>query len=115
MATAYEDPPECPECGKRMKHLRLEVLEREHSEFYERWHEHRRAIEAMVRVLGPAAPACEGCATEIAEALMIARKLGYGDTATEGHNVLDHRLDASNACGQSGGSDGSAYPPSSGD
>lgn len=86
MATAYEDPPECPECGKRMKHLRLEVLEREHSEFYERWHEHRRAIEAMVRVLGPAAPACEGCATEIAEALMIARKLGYGDTATEGHN-----------------------------
>lgn len=24
------------------------------------------------------------------------------------HNVLDHRLDASNACGQSGGSDGSA-------
>lgn len=31
------------------------------------------------------------------------------------HNVLDHRLDASNACGQSGGSDGSAYPPSSGD
>ena len=25
MATA-NDPPECPECGRRMKHLRLEVL-----------------------------------------------------------------------------------------
>lgn len=66
---------------------RLEVLEREHAEFFERWHEHRRAIEAMVRVLGPSAPTCGGCAVEIAEALKIARKLGYGDTAPEGHNA----------------------------
>ena len=87
LATAYEDPPECPECGRRMKHLRLEVLEREHAEFFERWHEHRRAIEAMVRVLGPSAPTCDGCAVEIEEALKIARKLGYGETAPEGHNA----------------------------
>ena len=66
---------------------RLEVLEREHAEFFDRWHEHRRAIEAIVRVLGPSAPTCDGCAVEIAEALKIARKLGYGDTAPEGHNA----------------------------
>lgn len=66
---------------------RLEVLEREHAEFFERWHEHRRAIEAMVRVLGPSAPTCDGCAVEIAEALKIAEKLGYGETATTTHNA----------------------------
>ena len=66
---------------------RLEVLEREHAEFFERWHEHRRAIEAMVRVLGPSAPTCRGCAVEIAEALKIAGKLGYGVTATTTHNA----------------------------
>lgn len=48
LATAYEDPPECPECGKRMKHLRLEVLEREHGEFFERWHDERRMREKLV-------------------------------------------------------------------
>ncbi len=65
---------------------RLEVLEREHAEFFDRWHEHRRTIEAMVRVLWPSAPTCDGCAFEIAEALKIARKLGYGETATTTHN-----------------------------
>lgn len=47
LATTYEDPPECPECGRRMKHLRLEVLEREHSEFFERWHGERRKREKL--------------------------------------------------------------------
>lgn len=47
MATTYEDPPECPECGRLMKHLRLEVLEREHSEFFERWHAERRKREKL--------------------------------------------------------------------
>ncbi len=66
---------------------RLEVLEREHAEFFERWHEHRRAIEAIVRVLGPSAPDCDGCAIEIAEALKIAKKLGYGEATAETHNA----------------------------
>ena len=47
LATAYENPPECPECGRRMKHLRLEVLEREHLEFFERWHGERRKREKL--------------------------------------------------------------------
>ena len=67
--------------------IEAEVLERERAEFFERWHEHRRAIEAMVRVLGPSAPTCDGCAVEIEEALKIARKLGYGETAPEVHNA----------------------------
>ena len=67
---------------------RLEVLEREHAEFFDRWHEHRRAIEAIVRVLGPSAPTCDGCAVEIAEALKIARKLGSGETAVQGDMLL---------------------------
>lgn len=48
-ATSYEDPPECPDCGKQMKHAaaRLEVLEREHAEFFERWHVERRKREAL--------------------------------------------------------------------
>lgn len=38
----------------------------------------------------------------------LGQKVVADDTALKGANVLDHRLDASPACGQSGGSDGSA-------
>ena len=48
-ATSYEEPPDCPDCGRKMKHAaaRLDVLEREHAEFYERWHSERRKREKL--------------------------------------------------------------------
>lgn len=56
------------------------------------------AIEAMVRVFGPSAPTCDGCAVEIAEALKIARKLGYGDTASDGCDYCNNPLFAGRRC-----------------
>ena len=83
LATAYEDPPECPECGKRMKHLRLEVLEREHSEFFERWHDERRKREALERAIfqhqADVRYATQGAALSLADdALYKALKVGDG-------------------------------------
>ena len=86
------EPSERGPCPKELGELidgaadRMEVLEREHAEFFEHWHEHRRALEAIVRVLGPAAPTCDGCAAEIAEALRIARKVGADSEALERPN-----------------------------
>jgi hypothetical protein len=65
-----------PDYGYTDQADRLAVLEREHQEFFDKWHEHRRALDAIVQVLGPTAPTCDGCAAEIAEALKIARKVG---------------------------------------
>jgi hypothetical protein len=69
LATTYEDPSECPECGRKMKHMRLEVLEREHTEFFERWHEERRKREKWQQVIVAAvelvcAPAWAGVSDE---------------------------------------------------
>ena len=50
-ATSYEDPPDCPDCGKTMKRDRLEVLEREHADFFERWHAERMKREKLERAL----------------------------------------------------------------
>lgn len=48
-AVSYETPPECHECGRPMKHgnARLSVLEREHQQFFERWHGERRKREKL--------------------------------------------------------------------
>lgn len=37
----------------------------------------RQTLAEIVRVLGPAAPDCDGCAAEIAEALRIAKASGF--------------------------------------
>ena len=119
MATAYEDPPECPECGRRMKHLRLEVLEREHGEFFERWHAERRKREAMDVAMRDVFPVAHRMALEL-ECLLLsctdtAAQAKWWDSAHEAleqwrefcredstHNAVAHR---EAACGRSGGAE----------
>ena len=91
LATTYEDPPECPECGRKMKHLRLEVLEREHTEFFEKWHEERRKREKWQQVIVAAvelvcAPAWAGVSDED-----VRLEKALRDAGLVTHNVLGDR------------------------
>lgn len=75
---------------------RLEVLEREHSEFFERWHDERRKreklahdVERCYRML-LSEPDTKGAlfkAENILREALAEQKVGAGKTAPEGHNA----------------------------
>lgn len=84
---------------------RLEVLEREHTEFFERWHGERRKreklaldVERCYRML-LSEPDTKGAlfkAENILREALADQKVDAGRTATEGHNVeLSRRTDES--------------------
>ena len=71
---------------------RLEVLEREHMEFFDRWHDERRKRESLERAIlqhqADVRYATQGAALSLADdTLYKALKVGAGGTATEGHNA----------------------------
>ena len=85
---------------------RLEVLEREHAEFFDRWHGERRRreklahdVERCYRML-LSDPDTKGAlfkAENILREALAEQKVGDGTTATEGHNA--------NVCGLPHGKD----------
>lgn len=77
---------------------RIEVLEREHQEFFERWHGERRRREALERAIlqhqVDVRYATQGAALSLADdALYKAMKVGAGTTAPDGRNAIStHKL-----------------------
>ena len=77
---------------------RLEVLEREHTEFFERWHGERRKreqlahdVERCYRML-LSEPDTKGAlfkAENILREALAEQKVGAGRTAADGHNAAD--------------------------
>lgn len=75
---------------------RLEVLEREHTEFFERWHDERRKCEKLAHDVERcyrmllSEPDTKGAlfkAENILREALTEQKVGAGKTATKGHNA----------------------------
>jgi len=90
--------PDSKELGELIDGVadRLEVLEREHSEFFERWHGERRKreklaldVERCYRMLlsEPDTKGALSKAENILREALADQKVGADSTATEGHNV----------------------------